>query len=166
LPFCCLEHINVIEAAGRVNVAVSTGDHGAPSNSKQSASHIVVGRCRESVDLLDLSLRIGRILVSLRVSCLQADRQAARPTTETGLEVTAFGTFDDNQKAETMADIVRTGWFGRDISVLMTNGKTASGELTETAENYIVITRKDGVEMQIMAHAIIAIRLSGAEEQS
>ncbi len=58
-----------------------------------------------------------------------------------------------------MAGLVKMGWFGRQISVLMVNGKSITGELTETSEQYIVVTR-GGAETQIMAHAIVAIRLA------
>ncbi len=61
-----------------------------------------------------------------------------------------------------MAGLVKIGWFGRQINVLMVNGKAVTGELTETSEHYIVVTR-GGSETQIMAHAIVAIRLAKEE---
>jgi len=61
-----------------------------------------------------------------------------------------------------MAGLVKMGWFGRQISVLMVNGKSITGELTETSEQYIVVAR-GGAETQIMAHAIVAIRLADEE---
>jgi sRNA-binding regulator protein Hfq len=62
-----------------------------------------------------------------------------------------------------MADLIKTGWFGRRINVLMVNGKSATGELSEVTDNYIVITR-GGNETQIMGHAIVAIRLASEAE--
>ena len=59
--------------------------------------------------------------------------------------------------------VMKQGWFGRQINVLMTNGKSAVGELTEVADKYIVITTNE-VETQIMAHAIVAIRLADQGE--
>ncbi len=61
-----------------------------------------------------------------------------------------------------MAGLVKIGWFGRQISVLMVNGKSITGELTEVSEHYIVVTR-GGSETQIMARAIVAIRLADEE---
>jgi sRNA-binding regulator protein Hfq len=63
-----------------------------------------------------------------------------------------------------MASSVKTGWFGRAVSVLMVNGKSAVGELTEVSEQFIVLTR-NGIDTQIMVHAIVAIRLAGDKEQ-
>jgi len=62
-----------------------------------------------------------------------------------------------------MAGLIKVGWFGRQINVLMVNGKSISGELTEVSEHYIVVTRA-GSETQIMAHAVVAVRL--AEEKA
>lgn len=59
-----------------------------------------------------------------------------------------------------MAKVVREGWFGRNIAVLLSTGKTVRGELTETADNFIVIHTKEDVDMQIMTHAMIAVRLA------
>ncbi len=61
-----------------------------------------------------------------------------------------------------MAGLVKIGWFGRQISVLMVNGKSITGELTEVSEHYIVVTR-GGSETQVMAHAVVAIRLADEE---
>ncbi len=58
-----------------------------------------------------------------------------------------------------MPGLVKTGWFGKQINVAMVNGKSLTGELSEVSDLYIVITR-GGTEVQIMAHAIIAIRLA------
>jgi sRNA-binding regulator protein Hfq len=63
-----------------------------------------------------------------------------------------------------MAGLVKIGWFGRQISVLMVNGKSITGELTEVSEHYVVLTRA-GSDTQIMAHAIVAIRLAGEKEE-
>ncbi len=62
-----------------------------------------------------------------------------------------------------MADVVKTGWFARRITVLMVNGKSLTGTLDEVTDNYIVLAR-NGSQVQIMCHAIVAIRL--AEEKS
>jgi len=62
-----------------------------------------------------------------------------------------------------MAGLVKIGWFGKQISVLMVNGKSITGELTEVGEQYIVITR-NGSDTQIMASAIVAIRAAGEKE--
>jgi len=58
-----------------------------------------------------------------------------------------------------MASIVKSSWFGRQVTVLLVTEKSVSGELSEVSEHYIVLTTKSG-EMQIMANAIIAIRLA------
>jgi sRNA-binding regulator protein Hfq len=63
-----------------------------------------------------------------------------------------------------MAGLIKTGWFGRQVSVLMVNGKSISGELSEVGEQYIVVTRA-GSDTQVMAHAIVAIRLAGEKEE-
>jgi sRNA-binding regulator protein Hfq len=55
-----------------------------------------------------------------------------------------------------MANVVKVSWFGNQISVLMINGKTITGELTETSDNYIVVSR-GGSEVQIMVHAIVMV---------
>ena len=55
-----------------------------------------------------------------------------------------------------MANVVKTSWFGNRVSVLMTNGKTVTGELAETSDNYIILSR-DGAEVQIMVHAIVMV---------
>jgi sRNA-binding regulator protein Hfq len=62
-----------------------------------------------------------------------------------------------------MAGLVKTGWFGKQITVLMVNGKSMSGELSEVSEHYIVLTRGTS-ETQVMARAIVAIRLAGDAE--
>jgi hypothetical protein len=60
-----------------------------------------------------------------------------------------------------MAKIIKTGWFGKQIRVLLVTGDRVKGELVEVADEYLVIDRAGG-EMQIMAHAIVAI--SGIDE--
>jgi len=62
-----------------------------------------------------------------------------------------------------MANVVKVSWFGKDVSVLMVNGKTVTGELTEVTDNYIVVN-VGGVEMEVMVHAIIALRLAAGKE--
>jgi len=62
-----------------------------------------------------------------------------------------------------MVSVVKTQWFGKQISVLMINGKTVTGELAEVTEDYVVL-HVGGVQMQIMVHAIIAIRLATGKE--
>jgi len=64
-----------------------------------------------------------------------------------------------------MADVVKTGWFGRKITVLMVNGKSITGELTQVSDNYIVVQNGAGVETQIMVRAIIAVRLAEEEKR-
>jgi sRNA-binding regulator protein Hfq len=56
-----------------------------------------------------------------------------------------------------MANVVKTEWFGKQISVLMINGKSVTGELTEVTDNYIVLT-VGSAQTQVMVHAIIAVR--------
>lgn len=63
-----------------------------------------------------------------------------------------------------MASVVNSGWFGRGISVLLVNGKTMTGELTEISDHYIVI-ESGGASTQIMVHAIIAVRLAEEKEE-
>ncbi len=58
-----------------------------------------------------------------------------------------------------MAGVIKSGWFGKRVSVLMANDKSVSGVLSEVTENYIVLTQ-GGREIQIMCPAIIAVRLA------
>ena len=60
-------------------------------------------------------------------------------------------------RSDQMANVVKTGWFGRDISVLLSNGKSVSGELSEVSDRYIVLHTKGG-DVQVMVHAILVIR--------
>ena len=62
-----------------------------------------------------------------------------------------------------MAQVVKTEWFGRQISVLMVNGKSVTGELSEVTDSYIVLTRGSS-ETQVMVHAIIAVRAVAEKE--
>lgn len=55
-----------------------------------------------------------------------------------------------------MANVIKTEWFGKQISVVMVNGKTVSGELSEVSDNYIVLTRDKG-EVQIMVGAMVMV---------
>lgn len=61
-----------------------------------------------------------------------------------------------------MAKIIRNGWFGKQINVLMVTGKQVQGELIEVSDQYLVIER-GGTELQIMAHAIVAIAPGSAK---
>jgi sRNA-binding regulator protein Hfq len=62
-----------------------------------------------------------------------------------------------------MANVVKVDWFGKNVSVLMINGKTVTGELTEVTDNYVVLN-VGAVQMEVMVHAIIAIRLASEKE--
>ncbi len=65
-----------------------------------------------------------------------------------------------------MANVVKSGWFGRNVSVLLINGKTISGEVTEVTEHYVVLTRGK-VEVQVMGSAIVvasAVEKSPADQ--
>jgi sRNA-binding regulator protein Hfq len=53
-----------------------------------------------------------------------------------------------------MANVVRSSWFGRQVSILLVNGKTVSGEVSEVTEHYVVLTRPKG-DVQIMGSAIV-----------
>lgn len=57
------------------------------------------------------------------------------------------------------SNVVRTGWFGQRVTVVLLNGKALKGELTEVSERYIVLDA-DGVATQVMVHAIAVIRLA------
>ena len=62
-----------------------------------------------------------------------------------------------------MANVMKADWFGKNVAVLMVNGKTLSGELTEVAEKYIILD-VGGTQTQVMVHAIVAVRLAGEKE--
>jgi sRNA-binding regulator protein Hfq len=66
-------------------------------------------------------------------------------------------------RTQQMADVVKSGWFGRKVNVLLSNGKKVSGELTQVSEHYIVLSSQTG-EVQVMTHAIILIRPAGSPE--
>ena len=61
-----------------------------------------------------------------------------------------------------MANVVKSSWFGRNVQVLMVNGKRISGEITEVSDSYVVLNTNKG-EIQVMVHAIIAIWPGNAE---
>ena len=61
-----------------------------------------------------------------------------------------------------MATVLRSDWFGRQVSVLLVNGKTISGEVSEVTEHYVVLTRGKS-DVQIMGSAIV---LATASEKS
>ncbi len=60
-----------------------------------------------------------------------------------------------------ITNIIKPEWFGKNISVLLTNEETFEGELTEVGEKYLVIKTAEG-ELQVMVHAIVTIRLGEA----
>ncbi len=60
-------------------------------------------------------------------------------------------------------DIIKPGWFGRNVSVLLTTGKQISGELSEVGQSYLIINT-NGSDVQVMVHAIALVRL--AEEDA
>ncbi len=62
-----------------------------------------------------------------------------------------------------MAGVVRTQWFGKQVTILMVNGKSVTGEISETSDQYLVLDVGKS-QMQIFTHAIIAIRLAGEGE--
>jgi sRNA-binding regulator protein Hfq len=62
-----------------------------------------------------------------------------------------------------MAKIIKTGWFGKKIVIMLVTGNRVKGELIEVADEYLVIDR-GGSEMQIMSHAIVAIQSAEAVE--
>jgi ferredoxin-fold anticodon binding domain-containing protein len=63
-----------------------------------------------------------------------------------------------------MANVVKSSWFGRQVNVLLVSGKSVVGELAEVTDNYIVLNTKSG-ELQVMVHAIVAIRPESSEPQ-
>lgn len=64
-----------------------------------------------------------------------------------------------------MANVVKPTWFARNVNVLLTTGKSVSGEVMETCDSYIVLNTKAG-EVQVMVHAIAVIYpQSGQPEQ-
>ncbi len=62
-----------------------------------------------------------------------------------------------------MANVVKPAWFGREINVLLVSGKSVVGELTDVADHYVVLNTKTG-ELQVMVHAIVAIRPADSSE--
>ena len=55
-----------------------------------------------------------------------------------------------------MANVLRSDWFGRQVNVLLVNGKTISGEVSEVTEHYIVLSRPKS-DVQIMGSAMVVI---------
>ena len=55
-----------------------------------------------------------------------------------------------------MANVVRGGWFGTQVSVLLVNGKTITGEVAEVTDHYVVLSRGNS-EVQIMGSAIVLV---------
>ena len=62
-----------------------------------------------------------------------------------------------------MANVIKTGWFGRKVTVMLMNGKSTTGELTEVNDNYLVLEGENGNETVVMVHAIIAVKLASSE---
>ncbi len=60
-----------------------------------------------------------------------------------------------------MANVIKPAWFARQIHILLVSGKSVTGELNEVTDNYVVLNTKDG-EVQVMVHAIVAVRLADA----
>lgn len=58
-----------------------------------------------------------------------------------------------------MPELVKPNWFGRNLSVLLNNGKTIRGSLEETGDTYIVLETQKG-PVQVMSAAITLIRLA------
>ena len=63
-----------------------------------------------------------------------------------------------------MADVVKRGWFGRQVHVVLSNGKSINGEMTEVTDNYIIVEPEGKNPTQIMVHAIVALRPVSEEE--
>jgi len=59
-------------------------------------------------------------------------------------------------KGVRMANVVKSAWFGRQVTVMLVTEKAVTGELIEVSEHYVVLNTKVG-EKQIMVHAIIAV---------
>ena len=57
------------------------------------------------------------------------------------------------------SNVVKANWFGQRVTVMLLNGKALKGEVTEVCDRYIVLTT-DGLETQVMVHAIAVIRLA------
>ena len=64
-----------------------------------------------------------------------------------------------------MADVVKTGWFGRKVHILLSNGKSINGEMTEVTDHYVVVEPEAKQPTQVMVHAIMAIRPIDDEEE-
>ena len=59
---------------------------------------------------------------------------------------------------------IKTEWFGKQLSVLLSNGKSVTGELTEMTDRYIVLTRS-GADTLVMVHAVVAVRLADSQSE-
>jgi sRNA-binding regulator protein Hfq len=62
-----------------------------------------------------------------------------------------------------MANVIKTEWFGKQVTVLMVNGKAATGELTEVTDKYVLLGAGAGQTL-IMVHAIVAVKLASAKD--
>ena len=60
-----------------------------------------------------------------------------------------------------MASIIKAGWFGRQVGVVLLNGKKVTGELTEVSDQFIVLNTGKS-EVQIMGSAIMLVALAPA----
>ncbi|MHC4481273.1 MAG: hypothetical protein ACYS8K_02540 [Planctomycetota bacterium] len=58
-----------------------------------------------------------------------------------------------------MASSIKAEWFGKQISILLVNGKSLVGELSEVTDDYVLLTSDVG-QTQVMVHAIVAVRLA------
>mgnify|MGYP006309187193 CR=1 FL=1 len=63
-----------------------------------------------------------------------------------------------------MAQSIRATWFGRNVVVWLSTGKSVSGTISEATDTYLILEDQNGVETQVMVHAILAIKL--ADQQS
>ena len=57
-----------------------------------------------------------------------------------------------------MAHSLKSSWFGREVAVLLVNGKTLTGTVAEATDIYIVLQDGSGADTQVMVHAIVAIK--------
>jgi len=56
-----------------------------------------------------------------------------------------------------MGNVLRGGWFGRQVSILLVNGKTVGGEVSEVTDHYIVLTRPGKPDVQVMGTAVVLV---------
>ena len=66
------------------------------------------------------------------------------------------------QPVQSTTNIIKPSWFGREVSILLSNGKKIRGELSEVGQSYLIINTSNG-ETQVMVHAIVLLRLAGSE---